>query len=159
MSMRDVGAARREDGVQTIILFDADCVLCSAWVRFLLRHERAPRSRFVSAWSEEGRRLAQAHGLTVADLDETFLVIRNEVALTRSDAALALTEELRAPVRWLGVGWWIPRALRDWLYDRIARNRYRWFGRKEMCVAPPPEQRHRFVLGAAGDRATAKAAE
>lgn len=135
------------------VLFDADCVLCSAWVRFLLRHERGPTTRFVSAWSAEGARLAADHGLTAADLDETFLVIRGGAALTRSDAALALTRELRAPARWLGLGRIAPRALRDWLYDRVARNRYRWFGRKTLCVAPTPEQRQRFVLGTAGDPA------
>lgn len=134
-----------------IVLFDADCVLCSAWVRFLLRHERGPSTRFVSAWSEEGRRLAGGHGLSVADLNDTFLVIRGEQALTRSDAALALIGELRAPARWLGIGRFIPRRWRDGLYDIVARNRYRWFGRKELCVAPPPDQRWRFDLGRAAE--------
>ncbi len=129
------------------ILFDTDCVLCSAWVHFLVRHERAPLMRFVSAWSDEGQRLASQHGLSLQDLDATFLVITDDRALTRSDAGLALLAQLRAPWRWGRVLWVIPRPLRDWVYDRLARNRYRWFGHRPQCFVPPPGQSHRFVSG------------
>lgn len=127
------------------IVFDTDCVLCSAWVHFLLRHERDETLRFVSAWSDTGLALAAAHGLNRADLDRTFLVIEGSRGLTRSDAVLALLGRLRAPWRWLACFAVLPRSLLDVVYDVVARNRYRWFGRKPQCFLPPPKTRHRFV--------------
>lgn len=132
-----------------IIVFDTDCVLCSGWVGFILRHEAAPTARFVSAWSDEGAALATAHGLSPADLDLTFLVVpQGRPALTKSDAGLAILAELRAPWSWARVLRLVPRGLRDWVYDRIARNRYDWFGRRSQCYMPPVGQAHRFVSAA-----------
>lgn len=133
-----------------VILFDTDCVLCAAWTGFVLRHERAPEARFVCAWSEEGLALAAKFGLSAEDLNTTFLVVLEGRGLTRSDAALAVVGRLKAPWRWLGALRLIPRPIRDWLYDHIARNRYRWFGRRDQCLVPPPGQAHRFVAGRRG---------
>lgn len=130
-----------------IILFDSDCVLCSAWVRLVLRHERAPVARFVSAWSEEGLALAAEHGLTAEDLDQTFLAVDDGQGLTKSDAIFAVLSTLRAPWRWARALRVIPRPLRDWAYDRLARNRYRLFGRRDQCFVPGPGQADRFVSG------------
>ena len=134
-----------------IVVFDSDCVLCAGLVRFILRVERTPTTRFVAARSAEGVALASAHGLTAADLDQTFLVVRGEAGLVRSDAALALAGDLRAPWCWVRALRVIPRPLRDWGYDRIARNRYRLFGRRPECALPAPgQQAHRFVFATAG---------
>lgn len=78
------------DRSSTIIVFDTDCVVCSAWVHFILRHERDQKIKFVSAWSNEGMGLATRHGLTVDDLDATYLVVEDGCGLVRSDAGLAL---------------------------------------------------------------------
>jgi predicted DCC family thiol-disulfide oxidoreductase YuxK len=118
-------------------------------VHFVLRHETEPRARFVSSWSEEGRSLAATHGFQPADLDKTYLVIVDDAPLTKSDAGLAVLQVLRPPWRWLRVLRFVPRALRDPVYDLFARNRYRWFGRHPQCFVPPPEQAHRFVAGPA----------
>ncbi|WP_425037944.1 thiol-disulfide oxidoreductase DCC family protein [Primorskyibacter sp. S187A] len=136
----------------TTVIFDTDCVLCSSWVHFLLRHERDQSMRFVSAWSDEGQSLAAQWGLSADDLDDTFLVVANGRALTRSDAGLALLAQLRAPWHWARALRIIPRPLRDWIYDRLARNRYQWFGRKPECFVPPPEAAHRFVSAPARPR-------
>lgn len=129
----------------TTILFDTDCVLCARWVQFVLKHERQADTVFMSAWSEAGRALAAAHGLSEADLDETLLVIVDGAALTRSDAILAVLAGLRAPWSWGRCCGVIPRALRDWAYGHIARRRYRLFGRRDQCFVPPAGQAHRFV--------------
>lgn len=129
------------------IVFDTDCLMCSAWVRFVLRHERGPTARFVSAWSEEGLAIAGLHNLTPQDLDKTYLVVFRGQPLTKSDATFAILKTLRAPWHW-GVALSIlPRSLRDRFYDLIAKNRYRWFGQKDQCFLPPEGQRARFVLG------------
>lgn len=134
-----------------IWLYDGVCVLCSGGVRYALRHERDRTIRFVAIQSGEGRALARAHGLDADDPD-SFLFIEEGRALKKSDGALALAEHLGGPVRLLLLGRFLPRPWRDWLYDRLARNRYRLFGRKETCDRPDPAMRHRFVLPEARDR-------
>ncbi|MEL7116647.1 MAG: DCC1-like thiol-disulfide oxidoreductase family protein [Pseudomonadota bacterium] len=96
-----------------IILFDSDCVLCSAWVQFVLRHERREVVRFVSAWSDEGLEIGAAHGMTADDLDQTFLVVVDGRGLTRSAAIFAVLGELRAPWRLARVLRVIPRGVLD----------------------------------------------
>ena len=127
------------------IVFDTDCVLCSGMVAFVLAHERDHALAFLGAWSPEGLRAAARLGFAKADLDDTFLLIRDGAALTRSDAALAIATHLRAPWRWLGAVRLLPRPLRDGVYDIVARHRYRWFGRQTNCTLVPPAQRHRFL--------------
>lgn len=128
-----------------LIVFDTDCVLCAGMVGFVLEHERDDRLRFVGAWSAEGQALAARHGFRKEDLDETFLVIRDGRALTRSDAGLAILPHLRAPWCWLMFLRIVPRPWRDAAYTFVARRRYRWFGRRDDCVRVSAEQRHRFL--------------
>ena len=130
-----------------IVVFDTDCLMCSAWVRFILRHERLPSARFISAWSVEGVALAKEHELTPQDLDETYLVVSEGQPLTKSDATFAIFETLNAPWRWATALRCMPRPMRDWFYDRMAKNRYRWFGRQDQCFLPTEDQAARFVPG------------
>ncbi len=130
----------------SIFLFDGVCVLCSRSVAFVLKHERAPVIRFVAIQSGEGRALAKAHGID-PDNPESFLFIESGIALPKSDGIAALASHLRAPWNWISsVIRILPRPVRDWLYDRIARNRYRIFGKRESCLIPTPETRRRFSL-------------
>ena len=126
-------------------LYDGVCVLCSGSVRYTLRHERDHAIRFVAIQSREGRALALAHGIDPDD-PESFLFIENGRALAKSDGVLALLRHLDGPARLLLIGRALPRPVRDWLYDRVARNRYRLFGQKTTCEMPDPSQRHRFSL-------------
>lgn len=126
-------------------LYDGDCVLCSAAVRYTLRWERKPEIRFVAIQSGEGRAIASSHGID-ADYPETFLFIENENALPKLEGVIALARHLNGPARLVLAVQPLPRPVRDWLYDRIARNRYRWFGRRESCLIPTPATRARFTL-------------
>ena len=128
-----------------IFLFDGVCILCSRSVAFVLKHETAPLIRFVAIQSAEGRALAGLHGIDPDD-PESFLFIENGVAQPKSDGIAALTHHLRVPWSWMGAFRILPRPVRDWLYDRIARNRYRIFGKRESCLIPTPETRQRFAL-------------
>lgn len=130
-----------------LVVFDTDCLMCSAWVHFILRHERHPTSTFVSAWSEAGLALAAEHGFTAESLDRTYLVVLEGKPLIKSDATLAILDRLRAPWRWAKALRFLPRTWRDWFYDRMARNRYHWFGRKDQCFLPPKGQGARFIQG------------
>lgn len=128
-----------------IWLYDGVCVLCSGGVNYTLRHERDKAIRFVAIQSPEGRELAIRHGIEPDD-PQSFLFIENGRALAKSDGVLALVAHLNGPARLLLAGHLLPKGLRDWLYDRVARNRYRIFGRKHSCEMPAPMQRHRFSL-------------
>lgn len=127
-----------------IIVFDAECVLCSANARFVLRHDRHGVFRLASMQGEAGLALYRQFGIDPAN-PETMIVLRGGEALRDSDAVLAI---------WRGLGWpWkaaaafgvVPRGLRDPLYRWVARNRYRWFGRREVCWAPDPRWRERML--------------
>ena len=128
-----------------IWLFDGVCVLCSRGVQYTLKHEKAQTIRFIAIQSDDGRALAREHGVDPDD-PETFLFIEKGRALPKSDGVIALAAHLGGPARTLRIGRILPKAVRDWLYDRVARNRYRLFGRRESCLIPDPESRHRFVL-------------
>lgn len=130
---------------KAIWLFDGLCAFCSWSVRFLLARERAPSTVFVAIQSDLGRSLATRHGVD-PDMPSTFLFIDKGRALEKSDGVIALAEHLRWPWRALRWGWLVPKAWRDGLYDVLARNRYRIFGRHDRCEIPPPHIRARFIL-------------
>ena len=89
-------------------------------------------------------RLMQEYGIEPSQM-KTFVVIADGKAYVRSDAAIRVARSLRGAWKLLGVIGIVPRPIRDYAYDVVARNRYRWFGRHEVCIAPTPELRKRFV--------------
>jgi predicted DCC family thiol-disulfide oxidoreductase YuxK len=131
--------------MSAIWLFDGVCVLCSSAVRYTLAHEKAPTIQFVAIQSDQGRKLARSHGID-PDWPDSFLFIEHGLALKKSDGVLALAKHLGGIFRFAPLGRIIPRAVRDWAYDKVATNRYAWFGRKDACLVPDPQTLQRFVL-------------
>ena len=131
----------------TIILFDGVCNLCSGVVRFVIARDPHARFRFAALQSDAARRACAEVGATPpAAVDpDTIIVIADGRALERSDAALAIAARLPFPWPMFGVFRILPRALRDWLYRLVAKNRYRWFGKSDTCMMPTPELRARFL--------------
>lgn len=127
-----------------VIVFDGVCVLCSGWIGFLLRHDREQRYRFAAMQTAAGRALLQVHGLD-ADDPMSFLLLDEEGARTDSDAVIAVLTGLGGLWRAACGFRLLPRALRDPAYRWLARNRYRWFGKKEACYLPTAEHRDRFL--------------
>ena len=126
-----------------LILFDGVCVFCSRWVRFVVARDAARRFRFVAIQSDTGRRLVARFGID-PEAPQTNAVIWNGEAWFKSDAALTVLGQLRGTRLFAGLKV-LPRALRDTLYDLIARNRYAIFGRTETCMVPSAEDRARFI--------------
>lgn len=135
----------KNDEIPPVWLFDEVCVLCNGAVQYTLKHEKQPLIRFVSIQSVEGRQLALNHGLNPDD-PQSFLFIENGEALPRSDGVIALARHLDGLAGLIPLLRFLPKFLRDFAYDRIARNRYRLFGRKSECLVPDAGIRHRFVL-------------
>jgi predicted DCC family thiol-disulfide oxidoreductase YuxK len=126
-----------------LILFDGVCVFCSRWVRFVINHDKDRRFRFVAIQSETGRALATRYGID-ADAPQTNAVILNGRIWFKSDAALAVLSELPS-TRGLGALRGVPGGVRNPVYDLIAQNRYRIFGRTDACMVPSAEDRDRFI--------------
>lgn len=130
-----------------IILFDGVCNLCSGAVKFLIARDPHAQFRFAALQSHAARRVCAAlgHELLASGTPSTIVVIDQGRAMERSDAALAIARHMPFPWPMLGVFRVLPRGLRDALYRFVARHRYRWFGRSETCMVPPPELHHRFL--------------
>jgi predicted DCC family thiol-disulfide oxidoreductase YuxK len=120
--------------MQAIILIDGVCVLCSRWYRFVSARDISHRFRFVAVQQQEGRAIASRHGID-SENPITFILLDSGVAHFRSEAALRILRELPG-WRWTRVLRVVPRTVRDALYDLVARNRYRWFGRLDACILP-----------------------
>jgi len=128
----------------SVIVFDGVCNLCNSWVRFILTRDRARRYRFVSMQSLVGRRLLAEHGFDPDD-PVSFLLLDNGLPSADSDAIIRVIASLGGIWRLAALGCAVPRGVRDRLYRVLARNRYRWFGRRSACMAPAPEFADRFL--------------
>lgn len=127
-----------------VILFDGVCAFCNFWSRFVMRHDRQHRFLLCHIQSATGERIFRHFGLSTGELDSVVLVAGDH-AYRRSGAVLGILAALPAPWCWLGVLKWIPRRLRDAVYDAIGKRRYQWFGRYDQCPIPRAEDRGRFL--------------
>jgi len=114
-----------------IVLFDGVCNFCNYWVKFAVKHDRKKKLKFAPLQGETAKRVLSQHHLDPTSLSSVILVDKGK-AYTQSSAAILYGLII------------IPKTLRDFLYNIIARNRYRWFGKKETCMIPPPGWKERF---------------
>ena len=126
-----------------VILFDGQCNLCNASVRFVVRRDPKEHFRFASLQSATGQALLQKHGLK-NDLN-TIVLVQEEHAWTHSSAALRIARRLTAAWPILALFLVLPPFLRDPVYRFIAKRRYRWFGQSEACPLPDPALQHLFL--------------
>ena len=117
-----------------LILFDGVCVLCSRGCSFVSKRDRRGYFRFVPIQLAEGRPLAEQLGID-PDRPDSFAFLASGQAYVKSEAVLRIARELP---RWqrTWIFQFIPRVIRDAIYDLVARNRYRWFGRRDACIPP-----------------------
>jgi predicted DCC family thiol-disulfide oxidoreductase YuxK len=133
-----------------ILLYDGVCGLCNRLVQFILRRDRDAIFRFASLQSPLAAAILTRHGASHGALDTVYIVINynepNESLLPRSDAAVFVLKELGGIYRPVAAVFQrIPRTLRDWIYNVIARNRYQIFGRYKSCPVPTAATRSRFL--------------
>jgi len=138
------------DASNPIVLYDGICGFCNRMVQFILKRDSRDRFRFAALQSDFARRLLQGHGVSVADLDTIYLVLDpgqpSERLQERSQASITIFRELgifwRALANLCAI---LPRGLRDWGYNLVARYRYRIFGKYDTCPLPSPSDRHKFL--------------
>jgi predicted DCC family thiol-disulfide oxidoreductase YuxK len=139
----DDGVPQWDDSLG-LIVFDGVCVFCSGFARFVLSHDKAGRFRFTMAQSALGQALYRHYRLDPSDF-ETNLVIMDGRLYEKLAAFSKVMIELGWPWRAVAVLDALPRSIGNWLYDRVAQNRYRIFGRYDACVTPSAELRARLI--------------
>jgi predicted DCC family thiol-disulfide oxidoreductase YuxK len=127
-----------------IVLFDGICNFCNGTVNFLIRQDKKKVLKFAPLQSETGQRLLETYGIS-GDSLESFILIHKGKALKKSSAALTLFNQLPWYWKWMQLFWILPPVIRNGIYNFIARNRYKWFGKKESCMIPTAEVRERFL--------------
>ncbi|GAB4453970.1 MAG: thiol-disulfide oxidoreductase DCC family protein [Armatimonadaceae bacterium] len=132
------------DNHNLVVLFDGDCNLCDGTVQFIIKHDRAHRFRFAALQSEAARRLSPEDADKEGELRSVVLIEDGKV-YRESTAALHIARYLDGPWSLFFAFIVIPAPIRDAVYRLIARNRYRWFGKREACLMPTGELRRRFL--------------
>jgi predicted DCC family thiol-disulfide oxidoreductase YuxK len=134
---------------KAIVLYDGVCGLCNRAVQFLLKRDHLDRLQFASLQSDLADGVLKRHGLDHKSLDTVYAVLNyekpNEALLAKGDAFLFFAGVIGGFWSVARVGKIVPRSVRNWLYDFIARHRYQVFGKSESCMLPDPKQRHKFL--------------
>ena len=140
-----------------VILFDGVCNLCNSAVQWVIERDKDRRFDFASLQSDAARRELEKilGGDEIDALPDSIVLIDSDGVHTRSAAALGIARGLGLPFTMFRLGMVLPRPIRDAIYDLIARNRYRWFGRRESCMTPTPDVAARFLDAAEPDPPTA----
>ncbi len=128
-----------------IILFDGVCNLCNNAVNYIIKKDTNDLFRFASLQSEIGKRLLEQRGINPESIDSMVLIIPNIAYYIKSDAALEIIKDINTPWRFLTLFKVVPRGFRNIVYDFIAKNRYRWYGKKDQCMLPTPELKVKFL--------------
>ena len=127
-----------------VILFDGVCKLCNAWSKFITRFDKHKTFKLASVQSSQGQEILK-HFNMPTDSFETMLYIEGNNPFMKSNAFLEIMLTLGWPWKIFYINKMLPRPLRDWLYDRIALNRYTIFGKYDSCLLPAAEHEHRFL--------------
>lgn len=127
-----------------IILFDGVCNLCNGAVNFVIQRDTSNIFKFAPLQENAGTVLLKKYAISFQKLD-SIVLIENDKVYVKSSAALRIARKMSGLWPLLYVCLVIPRFIRDGVYDFIAKNRYKWFGRKEQCMIPTPDFREKFL--------------
>ncbi|MGH1415196.1 MAG: thiol-disulfide oxidoreductase DCC family protein [Pelagimonas sp.] len=143
-SYRDDAQVPDFDDSFTLLVMDGDCAVCSGSARRIARWDRHDQMRIAPVQSSLGTGLLRHYGFDPKD-PQSWLVVDGGVAYGSLDAILRIAPRLHVMLKPLVVLRLVPLPVQDWLYARLARNRYDWFGRSDMCALPDPELRRRII--------------
>lgn len=127
-----------------IILFDGVCNLCNNTINFIIRHDTKNVFKFATLQSDTAKELLNAFPSGENRLD-SIVLLENGKKYTQSSAALRIAKNLSGSYSFLYGFMIIPKFIRDWVYSLIAKNRYKWFGKKHECMIPTPELKKKFL--------------
>ncbi|RWX00360.1 thiol-disulfide oxidoreductase DCC family protein [Flavobacterium cerinum] len=128
-----------------IILFDGVCNLCDSTVQFIIKHDKKDIFRFVALQSKFGEKIIKHIGLDRSKTDSIILYEPGLSYLYKSEAAFKIANELGGVYSLISIFSILPKWLTNKVYDYIARNRYKWYGKKDECMLPTPEMKAKFL--------------
>lgn len=136
----------KNDQDKPVIFFDGDCNLCNGFVQFVIKNDPHGRFRFASLQSEHARDIPKWSGKSGKVVELSTIVVSHGVLhLFKSSAILEIAKLIGFPYRLLYIFVILPKPFRDFIYDWVAANRYRWFGRRNECMLPTSELKRRFL--------------
>ncbi|RXM48929.1 thiol-disulfide oxidoreductase DCC family protein [Flavobacterium sp. YO12] len=128
-----------------IILFDGVCNLCSNAVQFVIKHDKKDTFRFVALQSDLGKEICTYIGVDQTKIDSIIMYNPGVAYYYKSDAVIEIAEDLGGLYSLMAIFKILPEKLRNYIYDYIAANRYKWYGKKESCMIPTPELKAKFL--------------
>ncbi|QLG46973.1 thiol-disulfide oxidoreductase DCC family protein [Costertonia aggregata] len=128
-----------------IVLFDGVCNLCNASIQFVIKRDTNDVFRYAALQSEVGQKLVSERGLDTSQIDSIILIEPGVAYYTKSDAALEIGKHLRGYRTLSSLLKLIPSGFRNIIYDFVARNRYKWYGKQDDCMIPTPELQAKFL--------------
>ncbi|WP_115816896.1 thiol-disulfide oxidoreductase DCC family protein [Winogradskyella eximia] len=129
-----------------LILFDGVCNLCNSSVLYAIKRDKNEKFLFAPLESDIGNKIIQKFSIDTKETDSILLYNPLKDSLTyKSTAALLIAKQLGFPTNILTLFLIVPKAIRNWVYNYIAKNRYKWYGKKESCMIPTPELKAKFI--------------
>jgi predicted DCC family thiol-disulfide oxidoreductase YuxK len=130
---------------KSLILFDGVCNLCNTSVLYVIKHDKNNTFVFAPLQSTIGQQIITKYSLDSSKTDSIILYSPNKDLKVKSTAALHIAKRLGLPNNLLSVFLIVPAFIRNWVYDFIAKNRYKWYGKKDNCMIPTPELKSKFI--------------
>ena len=128
-----------------LIIFDGVCNLCNTSVQYVIEHDKKDMFLFTALQSEIGQKIINEYKIATKNIDSIILYSETKGISYKSTAALRIASDLGFPNNLMSVLFIIPPFIRNWVYDYIAKNRYKWFGKKKSCMIPTPELKSKFL--------------
>lgn len=128
-----------------LILFDGVCNLCNSSVQYVIKHDKKDLFLFAPLQSKVGESLIKKYNIDTNKTDSILLYTPEKGIDYKSNAALKIASQLGFPRNLMSVFFIIPPFIRNWVYDYIAKNRYKWYGKKDACMIPTPELKRKFL--------------
>lgn len=129
-----------------LILFDGVCNLCNSSVLYVIKNDTKNLFLFAPLQGEIGQEIINAFNIDVLETDSILLFDPKAHRIySKSTAALRIAKQLKFPNKLMSIFFIVPTSIRNWIYDYIARNRYKWFGKKDACMIPTPELQAKFM--------------
>ena len=128
-----------------LILFDGVCNLCNSSVQYAIKHDKNNLFLFTALQSNVGQNIIEHYNIDTSKIDSILLYTPEKGIHYKSTAALKVAWKLGFPINLLAIFLIVPNFIRNWVYDFIAKNRYKWYGKKEACMIPIPELKSKFL--------------
>ncbi|OUS00939.1 thiol-disulfide oxidoreductase [Flavobacteriales bacterium 33_180_T64] len=128
-----------------LILFDGVCNLCNSSIQYVIKHDKKDKFRFAPLQSEIGKQIIEHYNIDLLKIDSILLYSQKNGLSSKSTAALKVAKQLGFPRNLMAIFFIIPTFIRNIVYDYIAKNRYKWYGKREACMIPTPELKAKFL--------------